>query len=134
MIGISIPLPISNRNQGAKKEAFYNLQKSREEKKAGLMKLKNEFNEAYQEYINSYNLALSLKKDVVPASAEMYDLTKEAYEEGKVDYLELLDAQRTFFEVKNEYVETLTSYHESKIELESYISSTIQTKNISESE
>ena len=67
VFGVSIPLPISDRNQGAKQEAVYNLAKSREEQKAAWLKLQNEFNQTYQEFANSYSQATSLKNEVLPA-------------------------------------------------------------------
>ena len=134
VFGISIPLPLSDRNQGAKQEAVYNLAKSREEQKAAWLKLQNEFNETYQEFTNSYSQAISLKSEVLPGAIEMFNAAIRAYQEGKVDYLNVLDAQRTLFYVKNEYIESLAAYHTAKTDIERFIAKEIKTVNISESE
>ena len=39
------------------------------------------------------------------------------YTEGKFGYLELLDSQRSLFEVRGNYIETLKKYHFSRAEL-----------------
>ena len=64
----------------------------------------------------------------------MFDASTTAYSEGKVDYLNLLDALRTFFDVKNQYIESLAAYHFSKIDVERLTSKKIETVKISESE
>ena len=121
VFGISIPLPLSDRNQGAKQAAVYNLAKSRQEQKTAWLKLQNEFNETYQEFANSYIQAISLKNEVLPSAVEMFNAATRAYQEGKVDYLNMLDAQRTLFEVKNEYIETLSACHIAKTDIERFI-------------
>ena len=134
VFGVSIPLPISDRNQGAKLEAVYNLAKSKEQQKAAWLQLQSEFNETYQEFANSYNVAMSLKNEVLPAAIEMFNASTTAYQEGKVDYLNLLDAQRTLFDVKDQYIENLATYHGAKTDIERLTGKKIETINISESE
>jgi len=127
IFGVSIPLPVANRNQGAKQEAAYNLAKAREEQKAAWLKLQNEFNRTYQELTNSYSQATSLRNEVLPGALEVFNAATTAYREGKVDYLNVLDAQRTLFEVKNEYIESLAVYHTAKADVERLIGQSIDT-------
>jgi len=127
VFGASIPLPISDRNQGAKQEAIYNLAKSREEQNATWIKLRNEFNQTYQELTNSYSQASSLRIEVLPGALEVFNAATTAYREGKVDYLNVLDAQRTLFEVRNEYIESLAVYHTAKADVERLIGRSIDT-------
>lgn len=134
VFGFSIPLPVSDRNQGSKQEALYNLAKSKQEQKAAWLRLKNEFNRSYQELANSYSQTKSLKNEVLPAAIEMFDAAIRAYQEGKVDYLNVLDAQRTLFDFKNEYVESLAAYHIARTDIERLVSREIGNVNISESE
>ncbi|MCK5565919.1 MAG: TolC family protein [Planctomycetes bacterium] len=134
VFGFSIPLMVSDRNQGAKREAVYNLAKSRQQQRAAWLKLLNEFNRTYHDFANSFSLATSLKNDVLPGAMKMFDAAARAYQEGKVDYLNVLDAQRTLFNVKNEYVESLAAYHTARTDIERFIGSTAETINISESE
>ena len=134
VFGFSIPLMVSDRNQGAKREAVYNLAKSRQQQRAAWLKLLNEFNRTYHDFANSFSLATSLKNDVLPGAMKMFDAAARAYQEGKVDYLNVLDAQRTLFNVKNEYLESLAAYHTARNDIERFIGSTTETRNISESE
>ncbi|MDH4202785.1 MAG: TolC family protein [Phycisphaerae bacterium] len=132
VFGVSIPLPLSDRNQGAKQEAVYNLAKSREEKKAAWLKLQNEFNQTYREYANSFHQATSLKNEVLPAAIDMFNAATKGYEQGKIDYLNVLDAQRTLFSTKGEYVNALAECHIRKTELERLIGQTLETTELIE--
>lgn len=134
VFGISIPLQISDRNQGAKRAAVFNLAKSKHEQRAAWLKLQNEFNETYQEFINSYSQATSLKTEVLPGATDMFNAATRAYREGKVDYLNVLDAQRTLFGVRNEYIESLADYHIARTDIERLTGSQNETINIRESE
>jgi cobalt-zinc-cadmium efflux system outer membrane protein len=64
----------------------------------------------------------------------MFNASTTAYREGKTDYLNLLDAQRTLFDVKEQYIENLANYHEAKTDIERLTCKKIGTINISESE
>ena len=134
VFGVSIPLGISDRNQGAKQEAVYNLAKSRAGKKAAWSKLQNELNRTYQKLENAYGQAVSLKNEVLPGAVEMFNAATRAYQEGKVDYLNVLDAQRTLFDVKNEYIESLAAYHAARTDIERFIAKELKPVNLSESE
>ena len=43
------------------------------------------------------------------ADVVMYDVNMNS--QGKLDYLNVLDAQRTLFEANGQYIEALASYH-----------------------
>ena len=45
---------------------------------------------------------------------------------GKIGYLVVLDAQRTLFELKQQYIETLADYHTSRTALERLVGQSIQ--------
>ena len=64
----------------------------------------------------------------------MFNASTIAYREGKVDYLNVLDAQRTLFDIKNEYIESLAACHLARTEIERFIAREIESVNFSESE
>ena len=121
VFGISVPLPISDRNQGGRLEATYNLAKAREQDKAVRTAVEMELAAAYQSLSNAHNEALELDANVLQNAGRLFDASKEGYNQGKLDYLELLDAQRTLFDVKEQYIEALISYHLAKADVERLI-------------
>lgn len=129
LFSVMIPLPLSDRNQGAKQAAMYNVSKSREAQRLAWLKLQSEFYKTYQSFVDSYSQAMSLKNEVLPGATDMFEAAERAYKEGKVDYLNVLDAQRTLFGVKNDYIENLAAYHIAKTEIERFVSSDIGNIN-----
>jgi cobalt-zinc-cadmium efflux system outer membrane protein len=53
---------------------------------------------------------------------------------GKLDYLYVLDAQRTLFEVKTQYIDALGSFHTAKTDVERLIGSPIESIHVSDNE
>ena len=58
---------------------------------------------------------------MLPVAQRAYEATDEGYRQGKFDYLEVLDAQRTLFEAKVQYVSSLTTYHRARAAIERLI-------------
>lgn len=73
--------------------------------------LRNEVFQHLEELINAYEQSNTLKGDIIPSAEKAFLLAREGYQAGSFPYLEVLDAQRTLFEVKENYVEALKAYH-----------------------
>jgi len=121
VFGISIPLPISDRNQAGKLQATYELAKAREEKKATLTRIQTELAKAYQAVSNAYTEASELDKNILQEAESVFEASKTGYNRGKLDYLNVLDAQRTMFDAKAQYIDALASYHIAKADVERLI-------------
>jgi cobalt-zinc-cadmium efflux system outer membrane protein len=131
VFGISIPLPISDRNQGGKLEAAYTLAKAREEQRAAQTRIQMELVKAYRALSNSYTEATELDKNVLQGAESVFEASKTGYSQGKLDYLHVLDAQRTLFEARAQYIDALASFHTAKTDVERLIGSPIEGINIS---
>ncbi|MDD5458644.1 MAG: TolC family protein [Phycisphaerae bacterium] len=127
VFGISIPLPISDRNQGGKLEAAYTLARAREEQRAAQTRIQMELVKAYQGLSNSYTEATELEKNVLQGAESVFEASKTGYSQGKLDYLHVLDAQRTSFEAKAQYIEALAAYHKARADVERLIGQNIDT-------
>ncbi|MEK7841793.1 MAG: TolC family protein, partial [Deltaproteobacteria bacterium] len=57
-----------------------------------------------------------------------YDATMEGYRMGKFGYLDVLDAQRTLFDVRVQYIRALTDYHLSVANVEQLIGEPVIAK------
>lgn len=118
VMNVSVPVPIFNRNQGGIKEAMFNLAKAKESRKAAMLKAQNDMDQAYQDLSSSYLTADSLIKIAIPAAQTAFSAALEGYREGKIGYLAVLETQRTFFEVKHQYISAIVDYHKSKADIE----------------
>jgi cobalt-zinc-cadmium efflux system outer membrane protein len=127
VLGLSIPLSVSNRNQGGILKATYLLAKTQESGKAAEIQVLVSLEEASQRLAGTYAEATALKNDVLPGAQSSFDAVSEGYRDGKFDYLQVLDAQRTLFEARGRHIESLTAYHKAKAETERLIGQSIDS-------
>ena len=121
VLGLSIPLPIFNRNQGGVLEARYSLAKADAERRAVSIQVQAALSNAYRELSTSFAEATALKNEVLPGAQSAFDAAAEGYRQGKFGYLDVLDAQRTLFEVRVQYIHTLSAYHKAFADVERLI-------------
>jgi len=119
--GISIPLPIFDRNQGAIQEARYRIRQGEAKQEAMWVRAEQMLVTAYERLAAAHTEVEMLRDRVVPAAQEHFTATEEGYREGKFDLLAVLDAQRTLFEITNQYIDALTLYHITRSEVERLI-------------
>jgi len=127
VLGLSIPLSVSDRNQGGILRATYLLAKTQESGKAAEIQVLVSLEEAAQRLAGTYVEATALKNDVLPGAQSGFDAVSEGYRDGKFDYLQVLDAQRTLFEARGRYIESLTAYHKAKADAERLVGQSIDS-------
>jgi len=118
---LSLPLPLWDRNQGAILAAKYNLQKAYEERATVEMKIHTNLSKAQSALASAEATVLRLKSDVLPLTKSAFESTSEGHRIGKFTSLEVVNAQRTFFDFKREYINALTGYHRALAKVERLI-------------
>jgi cobalt-zinc-cadmium efflux system outer membrane protein len=117
-LGLSMPLPIFDRNQGAIQEARHRASKASEERRASENQLRASLAKAYHSLQAAYVTSTTLAEKVLPNSTHTFESITKGYEQGEFSYLDVLDAQRTMFEARNQYLDALAAYHENAVEVE----------------
>ncbi len=117
-LGLSVPLPIFDRNQGGRREALYGVAKAEKEREAEEVRIAAAFSDAYQTLASAIGQARGLEKEVLPAAQAAFDAANEGYRQGKFGYLEVLNARRALFDAEEQMLGILTSYHTTKVALE----------------
>ncbi|PLX99250.1 MAG: hypothetical protein C0623_10095 [Desulfuromonas sp.] len=113
--GVEFPLPLFDRNQGGRKAARSELSRAFSQRDKEVSRLSSEMRSAYQELVAAYDQARMIKQEIIPAAEQANEAAQIGYQEGKFDFLEALDAQRTLFEVKAQYIEAFNAYHEARL-------------------
>lgn len=129
VLGLSIPIPLFDRNPGGVLEARYKIAKARQESRAAEAKAGSSLAESYKALAFSYEQSMALRNQVIPGAEHAFEAAGEGYREGKFEFLELLDAQRTLFEAREKYLASLISYHKAKAEVERLIGESIESIN-----
>jgi cobalt-zinc-cadmium efflux system outer membrane protein len=123
VVGLSIPLPVFDRNQGGILEARRRISKGEEEKRSAVAAVSASLASAYQDLAAAYTEAQVLRNEVLREAESAYESIFEGYREGKFS---LLDVQRTVFDADFQYVQALRSYHFSLADVERLTGTPIQ--------
>lgn len=118
VIGVTIPLPISDRNQGRIWEASENWEKLEKEREAIWIKLLTELNTSYSTMQTVYSELELLQNTILPAMQKAYDVSYKGYELARYNYLELIETERSYRASKMRYLQALGEYHKALAILE----------------
>ena len=111
LFGVSVPLPVFDRNQGNLLEALKLEDKARDELQGATVRLHSEVAQAQERLSTIAAEVQSLRQDVLPGAKSAYDAATIGFENGKFNFLEVLDAQRTYFTAKSQYLKALGEAH-----------------------
>lgn len=128
--GITVPIQLFNRNQGAIAEAKNRLEKTREEKRAMQLNTTQTFFKAYNALVFSHSQVSSIKSEILPEAQKAFEATQEGYKFGKFGLREVLESQKTWFEAQKQFIEALGNYHKANIDVEG-LTGTILTYKLS---
>jgi cobalt-zinc-cadmium efflux system outer membrane protein len=118
VLGVTIPFPIFDRNQGARQAARLRRSRVRSEELASRTVVASRLAIAHQSLLASYETILELRGEVLPQAEEAYLGVRTGYLRGLFRYLDVLDAQRTLFELRDRELTELGRFHRSVAEVE----------------
>lgn len=117
-VGLSIPLPVFDRNQGNELAALRRRDKAEEEARAGALRQRAELLAAHQRWSSAAQTAELMRLDVLPGAESAYAAATRGFSLGKFSYLEALDAQRTLLEAKTQYLGALADAYRAASDVE----------------
>ena len=124
LLGVSLPIPIFNRNQGNILEALRRTDKARDELSGTEIRLNNEIAQALERLNVARQEIEILQREILPGAQSAYDAATKGFLMGKFSFLEALDAQRTLFQAKSQYLRALAEAHRSAAEIERVLGET----------
>ncbi|ABM33077.1 cobalt-zinc-cadmium efflux system outer membrane protein [Paracidovorax citrulli] len=118
VVGLTVPLPVFDRNQGNLAEALAREEKAREELNAVELKLASDIAQAREQLRSARAEAQTLQQDAIPGAREAYEAASRGFQLGKFSYLETLDAQRTLVGAQSQFLRALLDTYRAAAELE----------------
>jgi cobalt-zinc-cadmium efflux system outer membrane protein len=103
MVGVSVPVPVWNRNQGNITAARAQFGQAVQQVSRAENELTERLAAAFSVYASSGQRAERLRTAILPRARETYRLSMEAYRGGQFEYLRVLEAQRTVAQADLEY-------------------------------
>lgn len=118
MVGISVPLPLFDTNRGGILEANRRLDKASDEQRAVESRLLASLSQVYQRLAAIDKEIAALRSVLLPGAQSAFDAATKGYQLGKFGYLDVLDAQRTLFQARNQNLRALADYQRGVSEIE----------------
>jgi cobalt-zinc-cadmium efflux system outer membrane protein len=115
--GISISVPLFNRNQGAKAEAVTAIAQAKRRREFAEQTVKAEVASAYARYEAAQSALAIFEQGVLARSAQNIKSIRGAYELGAFRMTELLAEQRRLLDSEREYTEALTERYKALADL-----------------
>ncbi len=117
-VGIGVPLPVFNRNQGNIVRAQAALASARTEIRRLELELRERLATAFEQYVGARRRAETYAGSILPSARRSLELTTTGYREGEFAYLTLLTAQRTYYDTTLNYLVSLEEVWGRSVELE----------------
>lgn len=115
---LSVPIPLFDRNQGARAAAHSDLRKAEHKRRAVHARLSAALESAYQELAARFDEATSLRDAILPGAQDAFEQVRRGYAQGLFRNVDVLDAQRRLFELRLREIEALRAYRAAATELE----------------
>lgn len=115
---LSIPLPLRNRNQGARRVARAELHKTEIAERAIATQVEREVRAAYRSYVAARAAVEAFDRDVFGKLDENLALAGRSFTSGKISLVEVNVLRRELIETRNAYLDALTEAVEARAALE----------------
>jgi cobalt-zinc-cadmium efflux system outer membrane protein len=115
---VSLPLPLFDRNADAIAEARARAGKARAEREAARVAAATALRATHAELLAALEQARALDADVLPRARAALRETERGYAEGRLRYLEVLEAERAIAALEDDRLEALARYRIAAAEVE----------------
>ncbi|MBV8253367.1 MAG: TolC family protein [Chitinophaga sp.] len=116
--GIAIPLKFSNHYKGELKAARYGIQQAATQEEQVKLQISTEVTQAYFNYINTHKQVKQFQEGLLTEAQQILDGKIYSYKRGDTPLLDVLNAQRTYNDLQQNYHQALFAYASALVELE----------------
>jgi cobalt-zinc-cadmium efflux system outer membrane protein len=121
--GISLDLPVRNKNQGAIEAAIAGAEAAKQRREFAELTIRREVASAYARY-ERVARAMEIFRVGVRGQANMnLDVIRQTYELGSKTLLDYIAEQRRFIELENDYINALLDTYQARVEIERTVAS-----------
>jgi outer membrane protein, heavy metal efflux system len=106
-VQISMPIPIFDRNQGAIAQACGELTAAQAALEQRELALEQRLAVAIRDYVTARQRVMRYSETIIPTARRALDITNRAYEQGELDYLQVLTVQTTYTQNNLSYLQDL---------------------------
>jgi cobalt-zinc-cadmium efflux system outer membrane protein len=127
-VGVSLDLPVRNKNQGAIEAALAESQAAKHRREFLELTVRREVASAYAQYKSTARAAEIFRVGVKDQANANLDVVRQTYELGSKTLIDYLGEQRRFIDLQNGYIDALLDTFKARVEVERAVSSPIATR------
>jgi len=116
--GVGVAIPIFDRNQGARKAAEFDLERERRDSDAARVAMSAELAVVCERLNAAAEAARTADGEIVPSAMSALAAVETGYREGKFGFIDVIAAQRAFFEASTLLLDSLEEYAVARADLE----------------
>lgn len=117
-VGLSMPLPLFDRNQGNILSASRRADQARDQRNAVELRLRTETQTALTQWTTAMQEVESYDKTILPSAQQAVETATRGFEMGKFGFIEVLDAQRTLIVARGQYLDSLAEATNARAQVE----------------
>ncbi len=118
VFSVSLSIPVFNRNRGNVARAHAEARQAANDARQAKLILEQELTENWEQWSTYYSEAQRLRTELLPSAEKAFELARIGFAKGRFSYHEVLDAQRTLFDAKSQYYDSLRRYHTARANVE----------------
>ena len=118
IFSVSLPIPVFNQNRGNVARAHAEVRQAVNDARQAKLTLEQQLTESWEQWSTYYSEAQRLKTKLLPSAERAFKLARIGFAKGRFSYHEVLDAQRTLFDAKSQYYDSLRRYHTARANVE----------------
>ncbi|WP_340051261.1 TolC family protein [Pseudomonas proteolytica] len=118
LVGVSMPIPLFNRNQGNVLAASRRADQARDLRNATELRLRTETRQAMDLWATANSEVRAFNQVILPAAQSAVESATRGFEMGKFNFLDVLDAQRTLIAARTQYLVALAQATDAWVRIE----------------
>jgi outer membrane protein, heavy metal efflux system len=118
---VGVRIPLFNRNQGAIAAAGAELDIAEREARRVELMLRARTAAAFRTYQKAMRVATEYQEQIIPGARQAYELYLTSFKQMAAAYPQVLISQRTFFQVRAEYIRALVDVWQNATQLQGFM-------------
>ncbi|WP_336512207.1 TolC family protein [Stutzerimonas stutzeri] len=118
LLGLSMPIPLFNRNQGNVLGAARGADQARDLRNATELRLRAEAQLAFEQWESARREVDSISSTLLPTAQQAVEGAVRGFEMGKFAFIDVLDAQRTLVSMRSQYLSSVNEAISAWVNLE----------------
>ena len=118
VIGLSIPIPVLDTNRGNLLQALRLHDKAEADLQATQIRVETEWTQLSERQRSAQAEVQALKEEVLPGAESAWQAATTGFELGKFSFLDALDAQRTLFQARAQYLRALNELYRTTADID----------------